>query len=283
VLYNAEEFRQEGILDPTMVNRTERPSGRKRLDTALVVAAGVVLLFAVVGVVSAGTFVAGKVSGNSTKPIPTAKPATTSALVAQDIHRAQAQATAIVRQAQSAGHSIVASANAKAHRQASDVIAAARHQASSYRSSVAAAPALASTVVPNTSTSVGSATTGGVASGVSQIPTGSSVGATGGVSTGTSTGSASRASVPDLRGVPSTWLVVGYNATFASGSGSVGSISVVNRSGKTFGGVAVVKYKTGGSASASFSGLAPGQALVLPLSGSSYPGGGYRIVMSGLH
>jgi hypothetical protein len=89
--------------------------------------------------------------------------------------------------------------------------------------------------------------------------------------------------VPNLSGLPSTWLVVGYNATFNSGSSGVGTISVVNRSGKTFRGVAIVKYKTGGSASASFSGLAPGQAVVLPLSGSTYRGGGYQIVMSGLH
>jgi hypothetical protein len=89
--------------------------------------------------------------------------------------------------------------------------------------------------------------------------------------------------VPNLRGVPSNWLVVGYNATFNPGSGGVGTISVVNRSGKTFRGVAIVKYKTGGSASASFSGLAPGQAEVLTLSGSPYPGGGFQIVMSGLH
>ena len=55
------------------------------------------------------------------------------------------------------------------------------------------------------------------------------------------------------------------------------------KSGKTFAGVATVKYKSGGSASASFSGLAPGQSLVLPLSGARYPGGGYQIVMGGLH
>ncbi len=266
-------------MDRAIVNRAERPSGRKRLDAALVLAAGVVVLFAVVGVVSAGSFVAGKVSGNSTKATATVKPATTSALVAQDIHRAQAQATAIVRQAQSAGHSIVASANSKARRQASALIATARRQAASYRASATAAP----TAVPNTSTA--GASNSGAVSAPGLAPTSvSSIGSVGNSGTvAAGSGSTSGAAVPNLSGLPATWLVVGYNATFASGSGGIGTISVLNRSGKTFAGVATVKYKSGGSASASFSGLAPGQALLLRLSGSPYPGGGYQIVMSGLH
>jgi hypothetical protein len=281
VLYNAEEFRQEGIVDRAIVNRAERPSGRRRLDAALVVAAGVVLLFAVVGVVSAGSFVAGKVSGNSTKATATVRPATSSALVAQDIHRAQAQATAIVRQAQLAGHSIVTSANTRAHRQANAVIATARRQAATYKASVAAAPV--PTAVPSTSSS----TAGNTTNFVQPIISPTAVSSTGAVGTssgvGTNSGSAAGASVPNLSRLPSSWLVVGYNATFSSSSGGIGTISVLNRSGKTFGGVATVKYKSGGSASASFAGLAPGQSLVLPLSGARYPGGGYQIVMSGLH
>jgi hypothetical protein len=287
-------------LGRALVDREERPSGRKGLDAALVVAAGVVLLFAVVGVVSAGSFVADRVSGSSTRATATVRPTTTSALAAQDIHRAQAQATAIVRQAQSAGHSIVVSASARAQRQANAVIATARRQAAAYRPPVAAAPAPvpAPTAVPNTSPALGSGSSGG-ASGLSQAPSGSlgaagsnggassavgsGVGTAGSSNAGTVSSGGSSASVPDLRGVPRTWLVVGYNATFAGGTGGVGTISVVNRSGKTFSGVAVVKYKTGGSATASFSGLAPGQSLVLPLAGSRYPGGGYQITMTGLH
>lgn len=268
-------------MDRAIVNRAERPSGRKRLDAALILAAGVVVLFAVVGVVSAGSYVAGKVSGNSTKATATVKPATTSALVAQDIHRAQAQATAIVRQAQSAGHSIVASANSKARRQANALLAAARRQAASYRAAAAAAPA--PTAVPNTS-NVGAPSTGVVAPPVLAPTTISSVGSVGtGGTVAANPGSTGGAAAPNLSGLPATWLVVGYNATFASGSSGIGTISVLNRSGKTFAGVATVKYKSGGSASASFSGLAPGQSLVLPLAGSPYPGGGYQIVMSGLH
>jgi hypothetical protein len=88
------------------------------------------------------------------------------------------------------------------------------------------------------------------------------------------------ATAPNLRGLPASWLVVGYNATFGSGPGSAGSISVLNRSGKVFSGVAVVQYTRGGSASASFSGLAPGQSLLLPLNGRVYAGGGYRILVN---
>lgn len=266
-------------MDRAIVNRAERPSGRKRLDAALVLAAGVVVLFAVVGVVSAGSFVAGKVSGSSTKATATVKPAASSALVAQDIHRAQAQATAIVRQAQSAGHSIVASANSKARQQASAVLATARRQAASYRAP-AAAPA--ATAVPSTG-NVAAGTTGVLTPPVvapTALTSVGSVGTGGTVNTGSGVSSSA---VPSLRGLPATWLVVGYNATFASGSAGVGTISVLNRSGKTFAGVATVKYKSGGSASASFSGLAPGQSLVLPLTGARYPGGGYQIVMSGIH
>ena len=207
-------------MDRAIVNRADRPSGRKRLDTALVVAAGVVVLFAVVGVVSAGSFVAGKVSGNTTKATATVKPATSSALVAQNIHRAQAQATAIVRQAQRAGHSIVTSANANARRQANAVIATARRQAASYkaaaRASVAAAPV--PTAVPSTSSNTAGNTGTFVQPVVSPTSVSSfnSVGTSSGI--GTNAGSTTGATVPNLSGLPATWLVVGYNATFGSGS-----------------------------------------------------------------
>ena len=275
-------FRQEGILGRVMANRTERPANRRRMDGALLVAAGIVLLFAVVGVVSAGLFVAGRVSGSSAKVAGTATPVRTNPLAAQDIHRAEAQATAIVRQAQAAGHSIVVAANARAHRQANAVLSNARRQAAAVRPSQPA-PAVIPTAAPVTGVlyptpvSSGSVATG--AAGTS----GATSGATGIGSTVAGRAAGTAAAVPNLRGVPSTWLVVGYNATFSSGSSGVGTISVINRSTKTFSGVATVKYRSGGSASAAFSGLAPGQALVLPLSGRSYSGGGYQIVMSGLH
>jgi hypothetical protein len=77
--------------------------------------------------------------------------------------------------------------------------------------------------------------------------------------------------------LPSSWLVVAYNATFGSGPGSAGSITVTNRSGKRFSGTAEVVYAGGGTARAVFSGLAPGQTLVLPLNGPTYPGRGFTI------
>jgi hypothetical protein len=76
---------------------------------------------------------------------------------------------------------------------------------------------------------------------------------------------------------------VAYNATFGSGPGGAGSITVTNRSGKTFSGIARVVYAGGGSASAPFSGLAPGQTLTLPLNGRAYPGGGYQILVVNVH
>ncbi len=275
-------------MDRTLSNRVDRPSGRKRVDTALIVAAAIVILFAVVGVVSAGSFVAGKVSGNATKATATVRPVSSNALASQDLHRAQAQATAIVKQAQSAGHSIVAAANARAHRQANSVIASARRQAASYRPPPVAAPAPAPTAAPFVNTSTGNSIAAPTSPGVAQVPAASSGASGSGSSVSAATGansatSGNAAAVPDLRGVPSSWLVVGYNATFAGASGGEGTISVVNRSKKTFGGVAVVKYKAGGSSTASFSGLAPGQSALLRLSGAAYPGGGYQIVMSGVH
>jgi hypothetical protein len=44
-----------------------------------------------------------------------------------------------------------------------------------------------------------------------------------------------------------------------------------------------VAYNGGGSASASFAGLAPGQTVVLPLSGTPYPGRGFQIQVLGVH
>ena len=281
VLYNAEVFRQEGILSRVMVNPTERPSNRRRMDGALVVAAGIVLLFAVVGVVSAGLFVAGKVSGSSPKAVATATPARTNPLAAQDIHRAQAQATAIVRQAQAAGHSIVAAASARAHRQANAVLSSARRQAATVRVA-APAPAVIPTAVPSSGLVPAPGNTGSVATGAAGN-SGSTAASNGASAAGSVRSIGTAGPVPNLRALPSTWLVIGYNATFSNGTGGIGTISVVNRSGKTFGGVATVKYRSGGSASAAFSGLAPGQAVVLPLSGRAYSGGGYQIVMNGLH
>jgi hypothetical protein len=268
------------------------------MDGRVFVAGAVVVLFAVVGVVSAGLFVANKVSSSPTST-PTRHPvqSPSSALAAQDVARAQAQATAIVKQAQAAGRSIIARSHKTAQHQAQAVLAAARRQAAAAAPAPAPAPAAPAPTSAPIAVSSGSST--GVIGAIGQTQYGSSstygATSTGSATSGTTTyapvagqtytaaGSPPRASVPNLSGVPASWLVVGYGATFGNGPGSAGSISVVNRSGKTFSGVATVTYASGGSASAAFSGLAPGQAVVLPLNGARYPGGGYKISMSGLH
>lgn len=264
----------------TVVRRVEQPRGRKSTDLLIVAGAAAILLFAVVGVISAGAFVANKVSGVSNKTTPKAGSHTSSASASvRDIARAQAQATEIIREAQRAGQRIIVSANTRA-RQHSAVASRRSHHVATARRPVAAvptatlvpvapapaapAPQPAAPVVPTTAPFAASPATGNVGA------RGSIAGSAGNTSS----------SVPNLSGVPASWLVVGYNATFGSGPGSAGGISVVNRGGKMFTGVAEVHYANGKVASAPFSGLAPGQSLVLPLDGPAYTGGGYHIVVS---
>jgi hypothetical protein len=215
----------------------------------------VVLAFAIIGLASAGIFLADKASGSSGAA---SKAVTHPTATANGVARANAEATSIVQTAQHAGSSIVKSSTSKAKRQAAAIIAAAQHKASTI------------TPTSSTTTSGGSTSTG----------TGSATGTTG---SATSTGTGTSLSLANPNSLPRSWLVVGYNATFGAGPGSAGGIAVVNRSGRTFSGVATVVYNTGGSASAPFSGLAPGQAEILPLNGRAYSGGGYRIVLSGFH
>lgn len=240
------------------------PDDRSTRDALVMVGIGIILLFAALGVVSAGIFLGNKVTGNS-KPGHAASTSTGRVQAMQDVHRAQAQATQIVQAAQTTGKSIVKHSTTRANRQAAAIVAAAKHKASQTSAgtttgAVAAAPTAApSYSYPSTSSGSSSAASGSTSSG--------------GVASGSSgsTGSA------DLSNLPASWLVVGYNATFGSGPGSVGGITVLNRGNKTFHGVARVIYAKGGQATAAFSGLAPGQSAILPLNGPAYPGGGYRI------
>lgn len=243
----------------------------------LMAVVAVVVAFALVGVASAGAYVAGKVSGATTaKKSNTGTNPNNTASVA--LARAHSEATSIVRAANDASGSIVNSANKKARRQAAGIIAAAHRQAHSLVAAAQRQP----TAVPRTGvgTAPVTAPTLGTASGTTVSPTAVPVYPAAGQTIVVP--GAQRATPPDLRGVPAAWQVVGYNAAFGVGSGSAGTISVLNRSARTFSGTAVVKYTKGGTASASFSGLAPGQALVLPLNGRRYVGGGYRIVLQGL-
>jgi vacuolar-type H+-ATPase subunit H len=216
-----------------------------------------VAVFALLGAVSAGSFVAGRFSSGSTS-----KPAsgTGNRVAVHDVARAQAQATAIISAANAAGHQIVRAATTKGHKQAATIIADAQKQAKQLLQEARnAAAAVAAATPPVTAT---------------QQNTGSTNTTT--TPAQTTTGSGAPGSV-NLSGLPSSWLVVAYNASFGAGPGSIGGISVLNRGSHTYTGVAIVRYNRGGSASASIAGLVPGQSILLPLNGSPYSGGGYSI------
>lgn len=258
----------------TIVRPVSPARNRKSRDGLMLVALGIIVLFAVVGVVSAGVFAVSKLTSSSA-PRAAHSQRGTGAAGLTDVQRAKAQATAIVRAAQAAGDSIIKTSTTKARKQAAAIIANAKRQAKTAQPPPAAAiqqPTAVANVQPVIPTA---------------IPYGSAqaVGPTGGTSTGTGSAAGSGAitaprSVPNLQGVPASWLVVGYSATFGSGPGPVGGVSVVNRGGKSFSGIVTVKYSRGGSAGSSFVGLAPGQSEVLPLSGTPYRSGGYQILVS---
>lgn len=240
------------------VRRAERPRSRQARDTGLIALAVLLLVFALIGIGSAAAYVGGKVSGGSAVPPSSHRNSSTST----SFTAARAEATAIVRAAQVAGRAIVKSSSAKAHRDATAVVTAARQRARRIVSS-----AVPNTTAPQQSTSVVQANSPPVAApSTVGVPTGSAA-----------------AVGPSLQGVPAAWLIVAYNATFGAGPGSAGGVSVVNRSSHTFSGVVTIRYSHGGVATAPFSGLAAGQSVTLPLNGPHYPGGGYRILVSGLH
>lgn len=276
----------------TTIQRVSEPRSKQALSGLVMAGIAVVLLFAVIGVVSAGSFVASRMS-SSTPPTTKHRGSRSATTRTQELSRARAQASAIVQSARAASNSIISRATVRAHHQANTILAGARHKAAAIVASA-----------PGSSTSSGSASTGSSSSatGSSQatgatssgtttfiptptpVPASSSAGSTGGASASAAaagqspaTSAGATSSTPDLSTVPASWKVVGYNATFGSGPGSAGSITVTNRGAKTYAGTATVTYNSGGSASASFSGLAPGETVVLPLDGAAYGGGGYQI------
>jgi hypothetical protein len=250
-----------------VVRQLDPPRTRRSRGGLALAAIAVILLLALLGLVSSGIFIADKLTAGS-HPAKPHRPATGSSLAVAELARAHAQATAIVKAANDAGTSIVRGATVRAHRQAAAIIAAAQKRANklAVQPSPVPAPAVAPTTEVQQSTVPPSTSSGLTAPGVT--------------APGVTTAPGSAAATPNLSSLPASWLVVGYNATFGSGPGSAGSISVLNRSGKVFSGVATVKYEHGGSASAFFSGLAPGQSLSLPLNGAQYGGGGYRILVN---
>jgi hypothetical protein len=255
-------------LGRTVVRPLDPPRNRKARDRVYLVAMALVLAFAVVGVVSAGVFLAGKFS-SSPAHAKTHKVSSGNPVAVADVARAQAQATAIVKAAQDASSSIVKSATKSAQKRAAAILAAARHRAAAVPTAVPA-PVIAPTAIAVAPTAV--------APGFTTVPTAVPFSGT------TVTGPAGTAPTPpNLSGVPANWQVVGYNATFGSGPGSAGSVSVINRGRKTFSGVVTVRYTRGGSATAVFGGLASGQSALLALNGPAYTGGGYHIVLGNLH
>jgi hypothetical protein len=219
----------------------------------------VVLAFAVIGVVTAGAFVADHVSSSS-KPSAKQHGRTGTPVAVQVVTRARSRATAIVAEAQAASESIVARANTKAK----SIVATAQRRlarASARPTQIPPQP----TAIPTSPPAV-----------AAPQPTLAPTAVLNGQATGPSRGVTAPPGV-NLNGLPASWVVVGYNATFGSGPGSAGSITVTNRTGNTYSGVVTVVYARGGSARAAYSGLGPGQTEVLPLNGTRYGGGGYQI------
>lgn len=241
------------------------PDGRTGRRRLVLVGLAIILVFAVIGVVSAGIFVGSAFSSGAKSPSkgnrPTAVPASL-----RDIRRAQAQATSIVAQARKSSKVTARGLTAHARAQATALVVAAKKQAGT----IAAAAPTTVPVQPSAPAYSSGATS-------SAVPTTSGTGAT----SGAASGSASSAGAPDLSGAPASWKVVAYNATF--GGAGVGTVTVLNRSGGSFSGTVKIAYAKGGAAYASFSGLAAGQSEVLALSGTPYPGGGYTILLPTVH
>jgi hypothetical protein len=263
----------------TTVRRLE-PNRTRKTQSGLALA-GIALLvaFALVGIVAAGTFAAGKLSTSSSSP-KSHSGTSGRAVAAQDVARARAQATAIVTAAQSASSNIVKSATKDAQARANGIVTDARKKAQSIikkANSVAVAQPAPQTqpVAPQVAT--GPAYTP-PATNVYTAPTATPGYTAPQVSTGTQ-----QTTTPNLQGVPASWLVVAYGATFGRGPGGAGGVSVINRGRTPMSGVATVRYSNGGTAQAYFSGLAPGQSAVVPLNGKAYTGGGYSLQVSNVH
>ncbi len=243
-------------------------TGRRRL---VFLGLAIILVFAVIGVVSAGIFLGSALStsaksgarGTHTTPVPSSL---------QDIRRAQAQATKIVAQARKNAKVAARGVTGRARTQATALVATARSRAGA----IAAAVPTAAPPPP-----AGSPAGSGVPP--SNVPSTSGTGAApGGAASSGAVGSAGVSGAPDLSGVPASWKVVAFNPTLGTGSG-LGTVTVLNRSTSTFSGTVKIAYAKGGAAYASFSGLAPGQSEVLALSGTPYPGGGYTILLPTVH
>jgi vacuolar-type H+-ATPase subunit H len=249
------------------VRRLEPHRSRRRRDGAVMAAMAVVALFALVGVASAAVFIADRASGSSSSPPAKSSSNNGSAVAAQNIARAHAQATAIVAAAQTASQNIVKSATKDARKKSDQIINSAKRKAAQIVSS--ARVSSSRSTAPTTS----SAQTG-TATGPTTAPTAAPV---------NSNYTPLPAGSPNLSGYPASWLVIATGVTFGSGPGDAGGITIVNRGKVPFSGVARVYYVGGGSSRAIFSNIAPGQVAIYPLSGRAYTGRGYTIRLKHLH
>jgi len=250
----------------TYVNRVRPPATHgRRLPAFLII--GVVLLFAVIGVISAGIWASNQISGgpsNTNTPNHNGQ---------ASLAQAHASATAIVAAARRSAHGITSRELRQAHKRSGTIIGAAERKARNIvrkaNHQVVSAPTTSPALAAPTPTPI--------------IPTPTAVAYTTPVTGATSTTPA------NLSGVPASWLVVAYNVTFGSGPGSVGGVTVTNRSQHTFSGTVVIQYSGPkgalGSSTASFSGLGAGQTEVVGLSGAAYPSGatGYKILVENVH
>jgi vacuolar-type H+-ATPase subunit H len=251
-----ENVSREGSIRRSAVQRVDPPTTRKARDAVITIGFAVILLFALVGLVSAGALIGSKFAKSASAPSATTQPSS-SALGAQQLARAKTQATQVVKRAQESAKSIVTSATHRAAASAKTILRRAHQQASSISASriVAAAPTAPAVTQQNQ----------GQSTSAPSVPSTRSTG------------------VPrPFVGVPSSWMVVAYNATFGTGPGNAGGITLANRSAHVFSGTVTVAYSRGGSATAVFHGLGPHSSIVFPLNGKPYQGGRYRISMSGL-
>lgn len=241
------------------VSPPDNRTGRRRL---VLVGLAIILVFAVIGVVSAGIFV-GSAFTSSAPSHGKGKHATPVPASLRDVRRAQAQATRIVAQARKKARVAARGVTTRARAQATALVVSAKKRAGA----IAAAAPTAVPAPPVAST--------GSSAAVPPVSSGATAPGAGSTSSGTS-------GTPDLSGVPASWKVVAFNASLGTGSG-IGTVTVLNRSSGTFSGTVKIAYARGGAAYASFSGLAPGQSEVLTLSGTPYPGGGYTILLPSVH
>ena len=251
----------------TVVRRVEsQRRGRRRVDSTLMAAFAVMILFAIIGLVSSGIFIAGKVSSSSASQ--SHRGAHSNGTGSRALTQARAEATAIITAAQLAGRSIVSGDTARGRRRAASIVAAAQRRAHQLLAQAQAVPTQAPTAVPP---AVPAATSpAGVTSpAVVATPVATLV-------------AGSNPAPPSMAGVPAAWQVIVYGATFGHGPGNAGSISVYNRGATTFSGTAGVHYARGGGSSSTFT-IGPHQTLLLPLNGTPYSGGNWRMYLADLH